>query len=296
MLSGSQLASGETSAPHFKTYWDTHTFKPYWEMNAEERREWTQYKADLDNEDVGHLNERDGHNCPICKNRGYITIVQEIERGEQVNDFTRVQRNCTCRSIRAAKMRMKRSGLENLIEEKTFDAFYPSEPWQKHVKDLAEKFVQEGGPVFFIGGQTGAGKTHICTAITGKMIEAGKSAYYMLWKDETTRLKGCIMDGEYQTEMQKLKNVDVLYIDDFFKPVNDQKPSGADVSLAYELINYRYNNPELITIISTERTIGEILDIDEAQGGRLVEYAGEYMINIGRDRSKNYRLRNVGMI
>lgn len=265
-------------------------------MTADERREWIQYKADMENEEIGKLNERDGHDCPICKNRGYITVVQEIERGEQTNDFNTAQRPCSCRSIRAAKMRMKRSGLENLIEEKTFDAYYIGEPWQKHIKDLALKFVETGGPVFFIGGQTGAGKTHICTAITGELLRAGKSAYYMLWTDETTRLKSCVMDGEYQAEMQKLKNVDVLYIDDFFKPVNDQKPTGADVKLAYELINYRYNNPALITIISTERTMGEILDIDEAQGGRLVEYAGEFMINIGRDRKKNYRLRNVGMI
>ena len=275
-----------------------HTFKPYRDMTAAERREYIQKQCDRGNAIIGNLNEKDGYNCPDCLNRGYISVVQEIERGEQTNDFYESMKDCHCKPIRAAIMCMKRSGLENVMQRYTFDRYTAAEPWQKHIKDTAQRFVSEGGSVFFIGGQTGAGKTHICTAITVEFLRRGKAAYYMLWQDETVRLKACVMESaEYQAEMRRLKEVEILYIDDFFKPVGEQKqPSPADIRLAYELINYRYNNAGLITVISSERLIEEILDIDEATGGRLVEYAGEYMINIGRDKARNYRLRNTGLI
>lgn len=288
MLKEQQTTNGEKSE---------HTYKSYADMTAEERRAYSQRRCDWSNNTPGHLHEKDGYNCPDCLNRGYIFVVQEIERGEKTNDYSEAIRACHCKPIRASIMRMKRSGLENVMQRYTFDKYNAVEPWQKHIKETAQRFVNNGN-VFFIGGQTGAGKTHICTAITAEFLKQGKAAYYMLWADETVSLKACVMESaEYQQRMQKLKEVEVLYIDDFFKPVGDQKtPSPADVRLAYELINYRYNNAGLITVISSERLIGEILDIDEATGGRLVEYAGEYMINIGRDKGRNYRLRNTGLI
>lgn len=273
------------------------TCKPYSEMTAEERRARVQEKCDIENRMPGNLHEKDGYNCPLCLNRGYTWEVKEIDRGEETNDFSESTLTCKCKTIRASIMRMKRSGLENVLERYTFAKYAAGDPWQKHVKETARRFVEEGGSVFFIGGQTGAGKTHICTAITAEFLRRGKAAYYMLWQDETVKLKANITDGpEHERQMKRLKNVDVLYIDDFFKPVGETGPSPADVRIAYELINYRYNNAGLITVISSERLINEILDIDEATGGRLVEYAGEYMINIGRDKARNYRLRNAGMI
>lgn len=264
-------------------------------MTADERREYTQRKCDDSNRLPGNLNEIDGYDCPRCKNRGYIYIVREIERGNAVNDYNEAVVDCKCKPIRASLMRLKKSGLGDVVKRYTFDKYESLNDWQKHVKSRAKAFCEENKGVFFIGGQSGCGKTHICTAITVEFLRHGKSAYYMLWQDETVKLKASIMESiEYQTQMDKLKNVDVLYIDDFFKPVgNQEQPSQADIKLAYELINHRYNNGELITVISSERLIGEILDIDEATGGRIVEYAGDYMLNIGRDRSKNYRLRNI---
>lgn len=271
--------------------------KPYYKMTEDERQAFVQWQCDRTNATPGNL-DKSIYDCPDCLNKGYISLVREIKRGDQISDFSETMRDCRCKAIRASIRRLKRSGLENVVKKYTFDRYNAAEPWQQHIKDTAQRFVAEGGSVFFIGGQTGAGKTHICTAITIELLRQGEAAYYMLWQDETVRLKACVMDSEdYQEQMQRLKEIEVLYIDDFFKPVGDGKaPSPADIRLAYELINYRYNNAGLITIISSERLIGEILDIDEATGGRLVEYAGDYMINIGRNKARNYRLRNTGLI
>lgn len=58
----------------------------------------------------------------------------------------------------------------------------------------------------------------------------------------------------------------VLYIDDFLKG----SVSEADLNLAYQLLNARYNAARR-TIISSELSIGEIAGYDEAIAGRIFE-------------------------
>ena len=119
----------------------------------------------------------------------------------------------------------------------------------------------------------------------------------MSWITDATRLKQNKMNPEvYENEIRKLQNIPVLYIDDLFKGSNvDNKPTQADINLAMEIINYRYNTSRttkqrMITIISSERTVSELREIDEALAGRIKEMAGEWIITIsGKD--KNYRFR-----
>ena len=268
-------------------------------MTEEERIAQVSEECEALNSIVGNLNEQDGYDCPLCKNKEMVyRVVKTGNVKNGVPEYIATQGWCICKPIRATLRRMNRSGLGDAIKEKTFSAFNAYDPWQKAFLEKAQNFVTDGGGVFFVGGQSGSGKTHICTAITGELIQRGKTAYYMKWEEEIVKLKANQMDdAKYQQQMNQLKTVDVLYIDDFFKPIEGaQKPTPADIRKCYELINYRYTSGSGVTIISSEHYIQEILDIDEATGGRLIEYAGEYMTNIKRDRSRNYRLRNLGMI
>ena len=72
-------------------------------------------------------------------------------------------------------------------------------------------------------------------------------------------------------------------------------PTPADINVAFELINYRYINPGLTTIISSERTLSELLEIDETTAGRIAECTklGGYCINLKKDASRNWRMRGV---
>ena len=45
-------------------------------------------------------------------------------------------------------------------------------------------------------------------------------------------------------------------------------------------------------IISTEKSVGEILDFDEAVGSRILEMAGENVVYFD-ENSENHRLRNI---
>ena len=134
----------------------------------------------------------------------------------------------------------------------------------------------------------------MCTAIVGEMLKQGKSAKYMLWRDEIVKLKANVNDDvAYSKQMDELKSADVLYIDDFFKVVGGSKPTGGDINIAFELLNFRYNDNKLITIISSELITDEIIDIDEAIAGRIISKSKGYCINLKKDRDRNYRLKGA---
>ena len=120
-----------------------------------------------------------------------------------------------------------------------------------------------------------SGKSHICTAICRELIERNRDVYYMPWRDESTGLKSMITDSyEYERRMRKLKRVEVLYIDDFLKGGD----SDADIRLAYEILNFRYNDTGLRTILSSETDLKTLLKRDEALGGRVYERARGYVL------------------
>ena len=234
----------------------------------------------------------DGYDCPLCMNRG--DTLELVERNGMLYE---VAHECRCMTIRRSIWRMKSSGLESSIRDNTFKRFEAKEPWQQKMYDMAQRYVSEGwkdGRWLFLGGQPGSGKTHICTAIAGKLLYE-RPLLYVVWPQISKKLKALVTDAEeYALEIGKVETIDVLYIDDLFKPVsgdNGEKlpPTPADVKLAFEIINYRYIN-KLPTIISCEWQIGELADIDEATGSRIAERSRDYCMSIGRDKARNYRL------
>jgi DNA replication protein DnaC len=243
------------------------------------------------NESEGDRNQDDGYDCKICRNKGVI-----MDLVEEDGSLHRVSRECRCVATRNSIMRMRRSGLKNIITEYTFDKFETGEEWQKTIKDAAVAYAKEPQGWFFIGGQSGCGKTHICTAICREFLLNGKEVIYMLWRDDVVKVKGAVNDHEvYGDLIEKYKKAGVLYIDDLFKTGKGpdgatQRPTGADVNVAFEILNYRYNS-KMPTVISSECTIADLLDIDEALGGRIAETAKVFSLK--PDRSRNYRLKKA---
>ena len=258
------------------------------------------YTSQVYNEQEGNLHEQDGYVCDKCKNKGYIAKAVWTEMGY----WTRVDYECECQTVRRNIARLKKSGLQD-GDHYRFATYQPTEAWQDQVKQLAMAYVDaqvngEGaGHWFFIGGVSGAGKSHICTAICRELIFKGKDVRYMLWRDESVKLKATVNDAaQYENHIQELKTVDVLYIDDFFKcGQNDggvQRPTTGDINLAMEILNYRYNHTDKITIISSESTLDEIFSVDAAVGGRIGERAMGYTINLS-GKEKNYRCKMMGV-
>jgi DNA replication protein DnaC len=236
-----------------------------------------QQKINNYNNTIGDLKDYD---CKICKNKGYVGV--EIS-GQMA------MRPCKCIPVRTAIRLMSQSGIKTAYTLKDFKV---KSLWQRNMLDSAEKFLEDtDGNWFYAGGQVGCGKTMLCTAIINELLKRLIPCKYMLWRDEVVNLKANVTSAEeYKALIEPLKTMQVLYIDDFFKTEKDKMPTQADINLAFEIINYRYNNPSLITIISCERNVVDLLDIDEAVGSRIYQRTKNFNIFVQSDIKKNYRL------
>lgn len=228
-----------------------------------------------------------GVTCEKCRDKGVIYYMDGIYE---------CCKPCDCMEVRNSIRRIERSGLKNAFKKCGFDNFITEKPFQKDMKEKAGIYVSQNqcGKWFFVGGQVGCGKTHICTAIVRKlMTNYQKPALYMQWRDEIGKIKAHANDEEYQKIITPWKKIAVLYIDDLFKTEVGKQPTTADINVAFEIINYRYNNPNLITIISSERTLKGLVMIDEAVGSRIAEMSRGFCISIEPDMKKNYRLMGI---
>lgn len=258
-------------------------------------RGFMERKAQKLNEAVGYMDTVDGLECKKCLNRGDIAVaVEDYNGGWEV-----VHRPCKCMKVRNSIRQMQKSGLKNVIRDYTFDKFKDEDFWQQDLKRKAMEFSENTeGKWLFMGGQSGCGKTHLCTAVCRKFLLDGKEVRYMMWRDDIVKIKAVANDAEtYAERINPLKTAEVLYIDDLFKTGRGrdgekQWPTGADINVAFEIFNYRVAN-NLTTIISSECSIDDLLDIDEALGGRIYAQAGRFGTSIDPDRGKNYRIKGV---
>ena len=242
-----------------------------------------QEQADDYNASDGNLHLDDGVLCDVCRNKGWTATANGIHFA---------LRACGCMAKRQAVVRMRKSGLHDLLKRYTLDAFTTHTPWHRIMREKADIFLTEDTTWYFTGGQVGCGKTHICTAICAELLKRGIGVRYMLWRDESAKLKAISNEPEYDAAIMRWKTAPVLYIDDLFKAARSDardKPSGADIRLAFEIINYRYNNLDLRTVISSEWMVEELMSFDEGVGSRVLERIKLCCAEIGRSPDRNYR-------
>lgn len=263
-------------------YWEhKRKFDEWWEKTPQAERDDFFLARDIRmyNEKVGEL---ENYDCQKCKNKGLIAIE---------SDKKQVLVPCDCMPLRKSYARIKESGLGEKFDTCTFDTYKATDEWQIKIKDSALKFVENPlGGWFFIGGQVGSGKTHLCTAIVGELLKKGYASRYCVWTTESTIIKQNITNEEtYSRMIRELSMVQVLYIDDFLRG----EPTKADFDLVFKIINYRAGISGLITIISSERTIKEICELDEGLGSRIFEKAKQFALGIAKGKEKNYRYKRV---
>lgn len=221
-----------------------------------------------------------GYDCPLCKNRG--------DSAYAVNGEI-VYRPCQCRKIRRSLRNIRRSGLEPLLQSKTFESYQAREDWQRAARQKVQDYAKDtSGAWLLLSGCPGSGKTHLCTAVCGELLRQGVEVRYMLWLDESQKLLAAKTDGSYDEQMRAWKQADVLYIDDFLKIKKGETVTGPMVRLALELVNARYIDARKRTIFSTEWTLEEVIRLDQALGGRLREKTNGFYIHFSGN--KDWRL------
>ena len=221
-----------------------------------------------------------GYDCPICQNKGHLLDISP--------DGNEIMRLCSCRSKRSIIQKANQSNLGDLLK-KRFSNFQAEEEWQKSILKTAKGFVTDGGKGWLaMLGQTGCGKTHLCSAVANQLLGNGRQVLYMLWTTEIRQLKRLATDPQYDRIFDQFRTAEVLYIDDLFKG----KVTDADVQACYDLLNFRYNDTKLTTILSSELSLKEIGEIDGAIAGRIRERCGKNFVTVAPDPGKNWRLKD----
>lgn len=255
--------------------------------------DYMSFKCDMENNTRGNLETTDGINCDKCLNRGYIAILDS-----QLNIC---QRECSCMKQRRSVKLMRSSGLGELLKTKTFDTFTAVENWQDTAKKRCMDYAGTTGCEWlYIGGQSGCGKTHLCTAVCAELMKNGASVRYFLWNDLLHKLEAVRYDkkGRYMQIIDELKEPEVMYIDDFLKTSGgngnvNQTPTQSALEIAFELINQRYIARKKL-IISSEFLINDIAGFDRATAGRINEMTDpRHKILVNLDKGKDYRIRHV---
>ena len=228
------------------------------------------------------------YKCPLCRDTGWVS--HRTEEGISWSS------ECDCQKRLKSERLIARSGLARAIREQTFDAFKVETDLQRKLRKTAGQYaravIDGGKPWLYIGGNPGSGKTHICTAVCGKLLEHNIGVRYMQWIDEARRLKAYVSDPDFDNLVADYMDCDVLYIDDLFKSrYGDFQPSDADIRIAFTILNARYIR-DLPTIITSEWDLmDDLLMADEGLFSRVYEKTKGYEIYVPRDMKNNYRLR-----
>lgn len=246
----------------------------------------SEYINNLKYKSVGlNSSQNRAYSCPICKDRK--SILYEKNGIEYA-------RTCECFNKDIIEARIKKSGLSEKFINNSFENYDVRDNLKlSEIKNKVYNyalFVTKDNlsevSSLYLGGQVGAGKTHLGIACSKVLIEKGIQVIYIQYREKFTKLKYLLFSrkDDYFKEIDYFQNAEMLYIDDFFKG----KVNEWDINIMYEIINYRYNNNKPF-IISSEHYLNNIIKIDKGLGGRILEMCSDNYINfVGKEL--NYRI------
>ena len=239
-----------------------------------------QVKKNLEKSDSSMDNDDNKYKCKKCKDVTYI-----------LTDKGAVP--CSCKELREAERILSKSGISKEFANKTFDNFDYSRNVQilnaynmarEYVKNFEEIKDSRKNSIIFMG-SVGGGKSHLSFAIANALMKEGVGVIYMGYRESIMKIKQNVMNmDEYEKIMSRYKKCKVLLIDDLFKG----NITLSDINIMFELINHRYFN-KLPVIVSTELSIENLVNIDEALGSRLIEMSKDFLVGIG-NKKLNYRI------
>lgn len=234
---------------------------------------------------------QNSYNCSYCKDTGDIWV----------NTWTlRECTHCNIRKMEDIQRKIRAAQITEEFKAKTFGSFELEgrpEAIKKAFK-VAQSYViafkeirktKHNGIALY--GNSGSGKTHLLAAVTNNLLSKGIEVFYFPWVEGIKELTNA-EKGKVQDIIHRMQQCEVLFLDDLFK--GRGKPTDFQFEIAWSALNYRYLNNKPI-LVSTERSISDLLDIDEAMGSRIGEVTKNHMAIINGSREEmNYRI--LGML
>lgn len=231
--------------------------------------------------------EKSSKKCTLCDDTTWIET--------RINNRTCAYR-CECYKNEIANNSdgWKKAGLTLETSKLNFGSFEKWSDASGNMKDVATRYFlgfdttkREKNNSLILCGNSGCGKTHLIIAIANNLLRRNIKVMYMPYREVIVELKQNVMNGDiYKSMIDKFKKAEVLLIDDLFKG----QITAADVNIIFEIINYRYLS-NLPMLISTELTIMEIINLDEAIGSRIHEMVGDNKTEVSGSKT-NYRLKS----
>ena len=188
------------------------------------------------------------YTCPDCEDTGY--------RGGEI---------CPCFRRAVVEETIRASGFGKLMARQTFANFdlsyyssallegkrYSARDVMREIltfcENWADSFSLDSPSLLFIGG-TGLGKTHLSSAMAGKVIEKGFDVAYesvplVLQRAERERFR----EEDDDSVVRRCLDAELLILDD----LGAEAPSKATASVLYSIVNTRAAVRGVPTIIST---------------------------------------------
>ncbi|MFK7696417.1 ATP-binding protein [Paenibacillus sp. HJGM_3] len=245
------------------------------------------------------------YKCNECRDEdGYFVKrpVKQTVKGELVEVMMDHWHICDCVAKRKNQEQtdalFQSSKITWAFQKRTFDSFdlsYLADPVRaayRKARTYHSRFADirttPNNGICLLG-KPGSGKTHLLTAISNALLSEGVEVLYAPFVQCIEEMKNDMHKEEInKARIEKMQKVEVLFIDDLFKPPNT--PSAYEIRKMYEVINYRYME-QMPIMISSERKISELVDIDEALGSRINEMCRDFRVELDGGRELNYRMR-----
>lgn len=248
--------------------------------------------------------------CPLCNGAGVI----HPRRGDGSVDYTAIV-GCECMREEHERDRrqllLKYCKLPFGSEKLTIDNFDVDKRWPSlnEAKQAALGLAEETTDIKWLTllGEVDCGKTHLAIAICRRWIERDKAARYVLipqmlddlregynqdkqraslyQRDKDMGLSGEWSELPYEAQMQMLKGVDLLVLDD----LGAQVPTPWAMEKLMMLIDHRSVNG-LPLVITTNKKLTELPGDDEHRiGSRLLRFSAGKMITIDAPEYRTWR-------
>jgi len=242
------------------------------------------------------------YECNVCNDMGLVKKDVPVAHPDFGKAFPCPA--CTTHHDQQMERSSRVSQLNTLHPDKTLDNFeiptdYTREEQENlnhalaHIHELLEQIInplppleqKDPMPWLILKGSYGTGKTHLAAGIAHACTDAGVQTIFSTTPDLLDHLRTTYMPhaiDTYDVRLDTMRQVPVLILDDL--GVENQS-SWAQEKL-YQLIDYRYNRPDLFTIVTTN---DEINNLDGRLKSRLGDTRRVWHMTL---QVPDYRLQN----